>query len=960
MTQAQGPQTVGGVAERWQRLLTLFESARALDRCEQQEFIERECRDDSTLAAELRRLLRADRDPSPLLARVPGAHDRSSGAAAGNPVDHDPYVDAQIGDYRIVRVVGEGGMGVVYAAEQTRPVKRQVAVKLIRPGLDTRRVLQRFDLERQALAMMDHPNVATAFGAGATPEQRPYVVLEFVDGEPITIYCDAKRLSTRARLELFLRVAGGVEHAHQRGIIHRDLKPSNLLVAEKDGVAVPKIIDFGIARAIDQSLVDGHDKTALGAWLGTPEYMSPEQAWATDPGVDTRSDVYSLGVVLYELLVGALPLVASGPPEERLAEMRRRLRDEPTVPPSRRLRTMPHSSVADVAAERRCDPASLRRQLAGDLDWIVLKALAKEPENRYGSVRELANDVVRYLGNRPVQARAPTWSYRAQKFFERHRIGVSVAALCLLLLIGVTTVLGVLSSRLSDALEVAETEREQADEVTELLLDAFGSANPFGRQRSAEEVTARDILERGLARIDSRGAGSPEVEARLLGSMGRAFKGLGELDQAASALERALQLHRRQADSQHLAESLLDLAELRLEQSRLDEAGQLIGQASDLVTTDGPPSLRARLALVRGSWLHRVERIDEAERDLITGLETERGLNQGQGSLLEASFLDGLAEVASARGDYDSAVQWIRSATDVRREVDSQHPSQLVALSNLGWTLHEMGRGEEGRDPLEETASLAAGLLGEDHPETLRAQGRLAFVLNTLGEGPRALEIYEELLARMRATVGDTHLDVAVTLNNLSLVYQGLGRASDAEQALREALEIQYQLVGRDHGNVAYHLANLGRVLYELGRIDEAEGSYRESLRIRQEHFDAGHPLIADTKTWLGALLTDTNRAATALPLLTESVAIREATHGAGDWRTAEARSLLAVCRLELGRPDGTLSVLEASYQLIRQQRGDGWLRTGWAADRLVRYHESRGNSVEAARWRRLRAERHG
>ncbi len=943
-------------AVKWGRLLELFESARSLEPTEQAELVESLEDHEPALAAELSRMLRADRSPSPLLDRVADAG--ASRVETNGTDDADPYVGGLIGDYEILRVVGEGGMGIVYAAEQTKPVKRQVALKLIRPGLDTRRVLQRFDVERQALALMDHPNVATVFGAGATPERRPYVVLEYVEGDPVTTYCDANRLTSAERLGLFLQIASGVEHAHQRGIIHRDLKPSNLLVTEKDGEPVPKIIDFGIAKAIEQPLVEDYEGTALGAWIGTPEYMSPEQAGATGLGVDTRSDVYSLGVVLYELLVGALPLVASG--DEQLGDLQRRLREQPALSPSRRLRTMPQSTATDVAAARGSDPATLRRQLAGDLDWIVLRALAKEPENRYGSVRELANDVVRYLEDRPVQARPPSWSYRAQKFVDRHRLGVSLAALALLLLVGVAVALGVLSSRLSKALEVAESEREQAAEVTDVLLDAFGSANPFGRQRSSDEITARDILERSMTRIESRGTGAPEVEARLLGSMGRAFKGLGEIDQAASTLERALELRRSGTDSQQLANGLLDLAELRFEQSRLDDAGELIEEASELVDSGSLPSSRTRLSLVKGSWLHRVERLDEAESELTRGLETERALNQGRGSLLEASFLDSLAEVSSARGDYGASVDWIRSATDVRREVDPQHPSQLVALSNLGWTLHEMGRGEEGRGPLEETASLAASLLGDDHPETLRAQGRLAFVLNTLGEGERALEVYEDLVARIRRTVGDTHLDVAVTLNNLSLVYQGLGRAPDAEQALREALEIQYQIVGREHGNVAYHLANLGRVLVDLDRFDEAESAYRESLRIRERLFDTGHPLLADTKTWLGALLTDTRRASEALPLLTESVEIREATHGVDDWRTAEARGLLAICRLELGEADGVLDVLKSSYELIRAQRGDGWLRTGWAADRIVRFHESRGDSEEADRWRRLRTKRHG
>ncbi len=375
---------------------------------------------------------------------IQGAFDSSIGAdesgtqtistATGETADDD------FGRYRILRPLGEGGMGTVYLAEQFEPIQRRVALKVVKLGMDTAQVLTRFHKERQALAMMDHPNIAQIFDAGATSKGRPYFVMEYIEGAPITGYCDRKRMTTRERLALFLAVCRGVQHAHQKGVIHRDLKPSNVLVTEQDGAAVPKVIDFGIAKATDKWAIENTLLTQFGQIVGTPEYASPEQADTMTGAVDQASDVYSLGVLLYELLIGAVPFDTSTLRNAGLAEMLRMIREDEAPSLPRKLTSMGEAAT-EVAARRQTDPVSLRRLVDGDLNSITMKALEKTRERRYASVSDLAADIQRHLENRPVLASPPGGLYRARKFLRRHRLAVltTAAAAAFFVLSRVTT-----------------------------------------------------------------------------------------------------------------------------------------------------------------------------------------------------------------------------------------------------------------------------------------------------------------------------------------------------------------------------------------------------------------------------------------------------------------------------------------------------------------------------------------
>jgi eukaryotic-like serine/threonine-protein kinase len=451
-----------------------------------------------------------------------------SGAAAG----------AVIGPYHLMELMGKGGMGEVWLAEQKHPVRRRVALKLIKAGMDTREVVARFESERQALALMDHPAIAKVFDAGSTSQGRPYFVMEHVTGTPITTYCDKHRLTTRERLELFIHVCEGVQHAHQRAIIHRDLKPSNILVTEVDGKPVPKIIDFGVAKAVSQRLIAETMFTRIGAMIGTPEYMSPEQADPAGEDIDTRTDVYSLGVVLYELLVGVLPLDFR---ELSFEEMLRRLRQEDTLRPSSKVRALGERSITS-AQNRRTEPETLRRQLRSDLDAITLKALEKERSRRYGTPSELAADIGRHLRNEPVLARPASVGYRARKYIRRHRLGVAVATGLVMLLASFAIVQGIQLRRIT-------RERDRADRVTNFMTGMFKVSNPS--EARGNKVTAREILDKASKDIDAGLANDPELQAQMMDVMGTVYWNLGLYPPAESLLGRAVETRRRILGPEH-------------------------------------------------------------------------------------------------------------------------------------------------------------------------------------------------------------------------------------------------------------------------------------------------------------------------------------------------------------------------------------------------------------------------
>jgi serine/threonine protein kinase len=508
-----------------QRIQAAFLAAiEAADPADRAAVLDRHCGDDADLRQRVEKLLQA--------------HDRSGSfldhpAAAGATSDHvapgrwlDPAAmlppaegpGSRIGPYKLLQQVGEGGMGAVFMAEQELPVRRKVALKIIKPGMDSRLVIARFEAERQALALMDHPSIAKVLDGGATASGRPYFVMELVKGVPITKYCDEHRLTPRQRLELFVPVCQAVQHAHQKGIIHRDLKPSNVLVAPYDGRPVVKVIDFGVAKATGQRLTDKTLFTEFGAVVGTLEYMSPEQAELNNQDIDTRSDIYSLGVLLYELLTGATPLDRKRLKDASFVEMLRLIREEEPPKPSTRL-SEAKDTLPSISAQRQTEPAKLTKLVRGELDWIVMKALEKDRSRRYETANGFARDIERYLADEPVQACPPSAGYRLGKFVRRRKAGLAVAGLVLVLLVLIGGVVGWLAA------DRAARHREAEGKV----LEALEAAEPRLKDGNPGDLALLLAAQRIEAHLGS-GAVGPEVRRRAEQLL-RDVRMLAELDE---------------------------------------------------------------------------------------------------------------------------------------------------------------------------------------------------------------------------------------------------------------------------------------------------------------------------------------------------------------------------------------------------------------------------------------------
>lgn len=603
-----------------------------------------------------------------------------------------------IGPYRLLELIGEGGMGQVWLAEQKQPVRRRVALKLIKVGMDTRQVVARFESERQALALMDHPAIAKVFDAGATPEGRPYFVMEYVAGLPITTYCDNHKLTTRERMELFIQVCEGVQHAHQKAIIHRDLKPSNILVSEVDGKPMPRIIDFGLVKATSQRLTADSMYTSVGTILGTFSYMSPEQADSAGEDIDTRTDVYSLGVVLYELLVGALPLDFN-----KLAydEVLRRLRDVDVPRPSSRI--IKRDSDSTIRAEKRgTDPPTLTRQLRGDADAVALKALEKDRRRRYGSPSELAADIGHYLRNEPVAAHPPSAAYRTRKYIRRHRLGVVVAAAVLLLLIGFSVAQTIALRRVS-------RERDRGDRVTDLMINMFKVSNPSEARGNA--VTAREVLDKASKDIDHGWSNDQELKARMLYTMGRTYASLGLYTRAQPLIEQAVEIQRRVLGPEHPAtlSSLNLLASDLRREGHYAEAEKLNRETLEIrrrvLGPEHPDTLVSMNSMASDLWIEG--HLAESEKLYRQTLEIRRRVLGPEHSDTLVS-MNNLANVLTSQGNYAEAEKLDRETLDIRRRVlGPEDPDTLVSLGEEALDLSHEGRFGEAEKLFREAIQTA-------------------------------------------------------------------------------------------------------------------------------------------------------------------------------------------------------------------------------------------------------------
>jgi serine/threonine protein kinase/tetratricopeptide (TPR) repeat protein len=842
--------------------------------------------------------------------------------ASPNPSE----IGQRIGRYELVEILGEGGFGTVFVAEQTQPLQRRVALKVIKAGMDTKAVVARFESERQALALMDHPNIARVLDAGSTPEGRPFFAMELVRGVSITRYCEAHRLSVGNRLDLFLHVCSAIQHAHQKGIIHRDIKPSNILVADQDGAPVPKVIDFGIAKAIHGSLADRTAITQTRQVVGTPNYVSPEQVRGDGEDIDTRCDIYSLGVLLHELMCSAPPFDSKEIAGQGGDALWRAVVEQDPERPSARIRRLAREQAEAVARQRSTSPRVLAALLAGDLDWIIMRCLEKDRRLRYESAHALAEDVTRYLEHSPVHARPPSTAYRLQKAWSRHRVGLAFAAALVVALASGTVISAWQAHRADTARNEAVALARENEFVAKLLLDIFNRIDPGRIQGGAERLD--QALESGLMEVASQlspaAIRQPLILVDLKSHVGRALANLGNTRAARTQLDDALAILRREKANRHPATPSLLIAlsfthnldgnhekALGLLQEALELALELHGK-------DSPQTLAIQL------------RLSDAYRDLghfdlaLSLLEPVVATTRPAGPPLQRNAVVALVQIGAVHllmGHPDAGLRFLQEAQDKLATLgDPDDRDLLAARSNLGAALTDNDRAPEAVALLEDTLRRDKRVLGPNHVDTLRCMINLSSARRACGDLPAALDLAEEALRMSRATRKDDSADVINALANVASLHLDLKRTEVAIPMLEEALRLSKATRRQDHPETLGISRILGSAILMSGDLTRAKNVLADAVARMGKALGEGSLETIDAMSELAAAHQLAGDFHEADRLQQRILALGRQGNEPNRRKTIVHLHNAALTRGNLGKWDDAVALQEECVQLHRQR----------------------------------------
>ena len=889
--------------DRWRRIEELFDRAADMREEERTLLLDRECGEDQVLRSQVESLILSSQKADTYI------HSVIQNAAEGI-VSTEPGLPAgrQIGKYRIVRELGRGGMGTVYLATRADDeFHKEVAIKLVKAGAATEETLRRFRSERQILANLDHPNIARLLDGGTTDAGVPYVVMEYVEGEPLDAYADRNHLKIRERLLLFRKVCSAVQSAHQNLVVHRDIKPANILVT-KEGE--PKLLDFGIAKLTDpEDSLPSPLQTSADLRLMTPDYASPEQV--RGEAITTACDIYSLGIVFFELLTGLRPYwFKEYTPQEIISV----ICDKEPGKPSTAVHRLTGKTEGSVTPESICNNrkttlARLKRKLHGDLDNIAMMALRKEPKRRYVSIEQMSEDIRRHLEGLPVIARPATFRYRTRKFMRRHIAAVSAAGAVILMIAGLV---GFYTHQLANERDRAQTEAEKAKQVSAFLTGLFKVSDPG--ESKGKTITAQELLERGAARIDKELADQPEVQAEMMAVMGSVYQSLGLYHNAMPLFEKALEIRKRIHGPSHpdVAASVNSLALVTQDLGNYPKAEKLFRQA---------------LAM---------------RRELL-----------GEGHADVAESLNDLASLDAEIGNYKAAEQLNREAWSIRRKLFGEESLQAAeSMTDLGDVLHETGDYKTAIELHRKALEIRRKQLGENHPLVTQSLQSLAVALDTTRDYDTAVSLYRQALSIQKKLYGEEHPEIATTLVDLARVLRHKKDYAEAETLYRKALEMDRKLRGKNHPYVAYDLNSLASVLYLKGELAAADPVYREAIALYR--LNSEDDSLAPALIGYGTVLTEMGNPYKAEPLLREGVEHWRKMLPTGHWRIAQAESTLAACLIKLQHLDEAERMLLQDFDILQNKRGIQGVETQRALKHLVELYEIRNKPETVAKYQAL------